>query len=193
MIPDREDDSVPKTVIALSVFGFCNHSCLQESVKFFGVGVVDEVVKSWRRKANPKLCSDFAADSPSFEVVYGPLCFRVNAELVLVIVGCPVKGFVQGAYIWTLVLPSFPGNLEMRKSGQLFHGFNEADIVVFHEEADSGSMGSTSKAMIKLFFPADGKRGRLFVMKRTASLKLLARLLECQTAVNQIDNIYTAQ
>ena len=51
------------------------------------------------------------------------------------------------------------------------------------------AVGATAEAVVELLLLTDGERGAFFVMKRTASLIVLASLLQPHPRVDQLDDI----
>ncbi|MNH08149.1 hypothetical protein D3C79_675570 [compost metagenome] len=66
------------------------------------------------------------------------------------------------------------GHLHALQVGELFDGIGEFESVVLHDKADGVAVGATTETVIKLLLLADGERGAFFVMKRAASLIILA-------------------
>ena len=54
-------------------------------------------------------------------------------------------------------------------------------------------MGSTTETVVELFFLTDREGGAFLVMKRAASLIVLACFFQPDSAVNQLDNIGASQ
>ena len=62
-------------------------------------------------------------------------------------------------------------------------------MIEFHQEANGGAVRPATKAVVEAFPRADGEGGRLFIVKRAASLELAACFLELHAAANHLNDI----
>ena len=74
---------------------------------------------------------------------------------------------------------------------EIFDRLDEAEVIVFHDEAEHGAVGAAAEAVIELLVDADPERRRLFVVKRTAGLVLAAGLLQLHAAADHLDDVGT--
>ena len=76
-----------------------------------------------------------------------------------------------------------------RNFSKLLNRLNETQSLVFHQKANGGAVGTTTKAVIKLFSRAYCKRGGFFIMKRAASRIIRPCFFERNAFVNHVINI----
>jgi len=62
-------------------------------------------------------------------------------------------------------------------------------VFVIHQEGDGGAVFSTAKAVVKLLYLADCKRGRFFGVKRAAGLEFAAGFLERNARIDKLNDI----
>ena len=65
-------------------------------------------------------------------------------------------------------------------------------MFVSHQKANGSAVRVAAEAVIKLFRWTDGERWRFFIMKRTPSAVVLARLTQGYARIDKLDNICAA-
>ena len=65
--------------------------------------------------------------------------------------------------------------------------------VEIHDKADGIAARAAAKAIIKLLFGLNAKRGRFLVMKRAASRIIFAAFLQRNTLIDHVDDVGAAQ
>ena len=83
----------------------------------------------------------------------------------------------------------FPGYFEMVFRGQRFDRVDEIQVIVFHQEADSGAVRAAAEAVVELLGFTHGERRCLFIMKRAARGVLAAFLLQGYAGVDDFNDV----
>jgi hypothetical protein len=68
-------------------------------------------------------------------------------------------------------------------------GLGEAEVLVLHQEADGGAVGSAAEAVIELLRRRDVERRRVLAVERTAGRELAAGFLQRYITLDQFDQV----
>ena len=80
-------------------------------------------------------------------------------------------------------------HLEADARGELLDGFGEAQLVVFHQEADRGAVRAAAEAVIELLVRAHPNDGVFSLWNGQQALNSRARFLERHAAADQLDDV----
>ena len=84
---------------------------------------------------------------------------------------------------------AFARHLESRARGEFLDRLDEAEVVVFHDEAEHRAVRAAAEAVIELLVDADPERRRLLVVERAARLVFAPGLLQLHAAADHLEDV----
>ena len=83
----------------------------------------------------------------------------------------------------------FARHFEADARGQILDGFDEAQVIVLHQEAERRAVRAAAEAVIELLVRHDREGRRFLAVKRAAGLEFLALLFQRHAAADQLDDV----
>ncbi len=193
-IDDRDHQAVAEAVVAAAGLVFDDQS---GKLQFVGVVVREnglQVLPAVRRVAHAEAGGDFSGQ-PAFLAIFDGA--RRGLELILVVLGGARHDFDQRPRLAGLfILEAAPfafRHLHAGAGGEVLDGIDEAEALVFHDEADRRAVRAAAEAVVELLGRADREGRRFFVVEGAAGGVVGAGFLERHVAVHQVDDVDPGQ
>ena len=194
LVTDREHDAITEAIIAAgAAVAGDQHAAGDEQLFVIPAGpeTAPHLIPVTRGIADVEALDYFPGQTAPFEVLH-----RMGSALQVAFVEAgdlvhQLKEILTDGGLGTGRAPQalLARHLHALHAGELFDGVGEFESVVLHDKADGVAVGATAEAVVELLLLTDGERGAFFVMKRTASLIVLAGLLQPHPRVDQLDDI----
>jgi hypothetical protein len=188
-IEDGEHDAVAEAVVALARVAFDDQTAVDQRLVLVIAEDLGQVLPAVRCVAQAEAGGDLAGQAAPLQVVDG---LRAGLELLPVILRGAGHEFSERGGFGSL-LPALVGALLRHRQAdlpcQVFHGLDEAEAGILHEEADGAAVRPAAEAVIELFRGADGKGRRLLAVEGTAGDIVRACLFQGQAALDDVDDV----
>ena len=194
-IADGEHDTVTEAVVVAGAacvlrIAFNQHARGHQGLapRRSGAEGIQHIVPAVACVAQCETVNRFAGQAALLEVGARTLVFAERRPVMLGDVHHQRVEVVVAA-VFGASLRAFTRNFQTRTPGEFFHGLNEAEVVVFHEEADGGAMRAATEAVIELLYGVHVKRRGFFVVEGAAALRFAPAAFQCDARTHHFDNV----
>ena len=153
-----------------------------------------QVLPAIRRVAHAEAGGDFSGQPALFAIFDG---LRRFLELVFVVLrgtrhDLDQRARLAGFFVLEAAAFAFR-HLHAGPRGKIFHGIDETESLIFHDEADRRTVGAAAEAVVELLGRADREGRRFFVVEGAAGGVVGAGFLEGHVAIHQFDDVDPGQ